>query len=93
MMQLEMAFISCLSLGYEAPQGDYFNDAISLGSLHAASHGVVVVASVGNEGNQGSATNLAPWMNTVAASSTDRDFISDIVLGDGANFNVMLFPC
>eukprot|EP00261_Vitis_vinifera_P034501 XP_019075744.1 PREDICTED: subtilisin-like protease SBT1.6 [Vitis vinifera] len=26
-------------------------------------------------------------MNTVAASSTDRDFISDIVLGDGANFN------
>ncbi|KAL6351489.1 hypothetical protein AAG906_040843 [Vitis piasezkii] len=34
-----------------------------------------------------SATNLAPWMITVAASSTDRDFISDIVLGDGANFN------
>ena len=31
-------------------------------------------------------------MNTVAASSTDRDFISDIVLGDGANFTVMLFP-
>ena len=51
MMQLEMALISCLSLGSEAPQGDYFNDAISLGSLHAASHGVVVVASVGNEGN------------------------------------------
>ncbi|KAL6346023.1 hypothetical protein AAG906_025303 [Vitis piasezkii] len=78
--------ILSLSLGPEAPQGDYFNDAISLGSFHAASHGVVVVASVGNEGSQGSATNLAPWMITVAASSTDRDFTSDIVLGDGANF-------
>ncbi|RVW29498.1 Subtilisin-like protease SBT5.3 [Vitis vinifera] len=45
--------ILSLSLGPEAPQGDYFNDAISLGSFHAASHG-----------------------------STDRDFTSDIVLGD-----------
>lgn len=73
-----------LSLGPEAPQGDYFNDAISVGSFHAVSHGIVVVASVGNEGNTGSATNLAPWMITVAASSTDREFTSDIVLGNGA---------
>ncbi|RVW78858.1 Subtilisin-like protease SBT1.6 [Vitis vinifera] len=42
----------------EAPQGDYFNDAISLGSFHAASHGVVVVASVGNEGSQGDGANF-----------------------------------
>lgn len=78
--------ILSLSLGPDAPQGDYFNDAISIGSFHAATHGILVVASVGNEGNQGSATNLAPWMITVAASSTDRDFSSDIVLGDGTNF-------
>lgn len=82
--------ILSLSLGPDAPQGDYFNDAISIGSFHAATHGILVVASVGNEGNQGSATNLAPWMITVAASSTDRDFSSDIVLGDGTNFMVML---
>ncbi|KAM3710047.1 hypothetical protein ACJW31_02G220000 [Castanea mollissima] len=78
--------ILSVSLGPDAPQGDYFNDAISVGSFHAATHGILVVASVGNEGNQGSATNLAPWMITVAASSTDRDFSSDIVLGDGTNF-------
>lgn len=72
------------------PQGDYFNDAISIGSFHAAARGVLVVASAGNEGNQGSATNLAPWMITVAASSTDRDFASDITLGNAANFSVML---
>ncbi|KAF8405614.1 hypothetical protein HHK36_010521 [Tetracentron sinense] len=78
--------ILSLSLGPNAPQGDYFQDAISVGSFHAASHGILVVSSVGNEGNQGSATNLAPWMITVAASSTDRDFTSDIRLGDGTNF-------
>ncbi|XP_027347404.1 subtilisin-like protease SBT3.5 [Abrus precatorius] len=76
--------ILSLSLGTESPQGDYFSDAISVGSFHAASRGVLVVASAGNEGTPSSATNLAPWMLTVAASSTDRDFISDILLGNGA---------
>ncbi|XP_009359651.1 subtilisin-like serine-protease S [Pyrus x bretschneideri] len=78
--------IMSLSLGPDAPQGDYFSDAISVGSFHAARHGILVVASSGNEGNPGSATNLAPWMLTVAASSTDRDFTSDIILENGANF-------
>ncbi|CAI9758088.1 unnamed protein product [Fraxinus pennsylvanica] len=78
--------IVSLSLGPDAPQGDYFNDAISVGSFHAVSHGIVVVASVGNEGSSGSATNLAPWMITVAASSTDREFMSDIILGNRAHF-------
>ncbi|KAK9948200.1 hypothetical protein M0R45_003787 [Rubus argutus] len=77
--------ILSLSLGPDAPQGDYFTDAISVGSFHAARHGILVVASAGNEGHPGSATNLAPWMITVAASSTDRDFTSDIILGNGAN--------
>ncbi|KAI3462275.1 hypothetical protein Pfo_018938 [Paulownia fortunei] len=79
--------ILSLSLGADAPQGDYFNDAISVGSFHAVSHGIVVVASVGNEGSSGSATNLAPWIITVAASSTDRDFTSDIILGNGAQLS------
>ncbi|KAI8020597.1 Subtilisin-like protease SBT3.9 [Camellia lanceoleosa] len=74
-----------LSLGPDSPQGDYFTDAISVGSFHAASHGITVVASVGNGGIRGSATNLAPWIITVAASSTDRDFVSDIRLGNGDN--------
>ncbi|KAL7231157.1 hypothetical protein ACSBR2_009432 [Camellia fascicularis] len=77
--------ILSLSLGPDSPQGDYFSDAISVGSFHAASHGIVVVSSVGNEGNRGSATNLAPWMITVGASSTDRDFASNIMLGDAIN--------
>ncbi|KAG5255365.1 hypothetical protein OIU76_018980 [Salix suchowensis] len=78
--------ILSVSLGPDAPQGDYFNDAISIGSFHAASRGVLVVASVGNAGTRGSATNLAPWMMTVGASSMDRDFASDIVLGNATKF-------
>lgn len=81
--------ILSISLGPESPQGDYFNDAISVGSFHATSHGILVVSSVGNEGGSGTATNLAPWMMTVSASSTDRDFTSNIVLGDGTFFKVI----
>ncbi|CAA7398005.1 unnamed protein product [Spirodela intermedia] len=75
--------ILSLSLGPDPPQGNYFSDAISVGSFHAASHGILVVSSVGNVGAKGSATNLAPWMLTVGAGSTDRDFASYILLGDG----------
>ncbi|XP_051139957.1 subtilisin-like serine-protease S [Andrographis paniculata] len=74
--------IISVSLGGDSPQGDYFSDAISIGSFHAVSRGIVVVASVGNEGTSGSATNLAPWIITVGASSTDRDFTSDIILAN-----------
>ncbi|KAJ0964998.1 hypothetical protein J5N97_026136 [Dioscorea zingiberensis] len=75
--------IISVSLGPTSPQGDYFSDAISIGSFHATSHGILVVSSAGNVGTRGSVTNLAPWMLTVAASSTDRDFASYIVLGNG----------
>ncbi|XP_075501538.1 subtilisin-like serine-protease S [Primulina tabacum] len=77
--------ILSVSLGSDEPPMDYFSDAISVGSFHAVSHGITVVASVGNKGNPGSATNLAPWLITVAACSTDRDFASDIFLGNGAH--------
>ncbi|CAI9272172.1 unnamed protein product [Lactuca saligna] len=75
--------IVSLSLGPDAPQGDYFSDAISIGSYHAVSRGITVVSSVGNEGGKGSATNLAPWLITVAASSTDREFTSKLQMGNG----------
>ncbi|KAJ8499453.1 hypothetical protein OPV22_010005 [Ensete ventricosum] len=78
--------IISVSLGPSSPQGDYFDDAISIGSFHATSHGIVVVSSAGNVGSRGSATNLAPWMLTVAASSTDREFASYILLGNGNKF-------
>ncbi|KAI5390306.1 hypothetical protein KIW84_075568 [Lathyrus oleraceus] len=50
----------------------------------ATNRGVLVVSPAGNEGILSSATNLAPWMLIVAASSTDRDFTSVIMLENGA---------
>ncbi|KAL7105905.1 hypothetical protein ACP275_07G076100 [Erythranthe tilingii] len=79
--------ILSLSLGADSPDVDYYNNAISVGSFHALSHGISVVASVGNDGSVGSASNLAPWMITVGASSIDRDFLSDVILGNGARFS------
>ncbi|GJM97949.1 hypothetical protein PR202_ga14915 [Eleusine coracana subsp. coracana] len=75
--------IISVSLGPNYPQGGYFSDAISIGSFHATSKGIMVVSSAGNAGRQGSATNLAPWMLTVAAGTTDRSFASYIRLENG----------
>ncbi|KAJ3679012.1 hypothetical protein LUZ60_017023 [Juncus effusus] len=75
--------IISVSLGPDPPQGDYFSDSISIGSFHATNKGILVISSAGNSGSQGTATNLAPWLLTVGAGSTDRDFASYIVLGNG----------
>ncbi|KAJ3707880.1 hypothetical protein LUZ61_011585 [Rhynchospora tenuis] len=75
--------IISVSLGPDPPQDDYFKDPISIGSFHALTKGILVISSAGNAGGYGMATNIAPWLLTVAAGSTDRDFASAVVLGDG----------
>ncbi|XP_048140303.1 subtilisin-like serine-protease S [Rhodamnia argentea] len=71
-----------LSLGPLPPQPIYFENAISIGAFHAFRRGIVVLASAGNSFFQGTATNVAPWILTVAASSIDREFNSNIYLGN-----------
>ncbi|KAF8029407.1 hypothetical protein BT93_E1957 [Corymbia citriodora subsp. variegata] len=71
-----------LSLGPDPPQPIYFRDAISIGAFHAFRRGIVVLASLGNSFFLGTAVNVAPWILTVAASSIDRQFYSNIYLGN-----------
>nr|XP_043633866.1 CO(2)-response secreted protease [Erigeron canadensis] len=73
-----------LSLGSRPGYGPNFQrDPIAIGSFHAVEKGVTVVCSAGNDGpSRESVVNVAPWVITVAASSIDRDFQADIVLGD-----------
>jgi subtilisin family serine protease len=82
--------IISVSLGPDPPQDDYFSDPISIGSFHAVSKGILVISSAGNAGGHGTATNIAPWLLTVAAGSTDRNFASSVVLGDGTKIMVNL---
>ncbi|XP_024524941.1 subtilisin-like protease SBT5.3 isoform X2 [Selaginella moellendorffii] len=79
--------ILTLSLGGSQPLSQLFQDAISIGAYHAVQKGIPVVCSAGNGGPAfGSVVNVAPWVLTVAASSTDRDFCSTVVLGDNSTF-------
>ncbi|KAG2261694.1 hypothetical protein Bca52824_068773 [Brassica carinata] len=59
-------------------------DPIAIGSFHAMTKGIVTTAASGNDGSKlGNAQNLAPWIISVAAGSTDRKFVTTVVNGDG----------
>ncbi|KAK2987604.1 hypothetical protein RJ640_009348 [Escallonia rubra] len=74
--------IISLSLGPVPPQPSYFQDANSIGTFHAFQKGILVCASAGNSGFPGTATNVAPWILTVAASTMDRELRSNVNLGN-----------
>ncbi|KAE9617902.1 putative cucumisin [Lupinus albus] len=71
-----------------SPQ-EIFTDEVSIGSFHALSNNIVVVASAGNDGPKpGTVLNVAPWVFTVAASTIDREFSSTLSLGNNNQVTV-----
>ncbi|KAJ6885835.1 hypothetical protein NC651_026483 [Populus alba x Populus x berolinensis] len=80
--------ILSISLG-EAFAIPYFRDVVAIGSFQAVMNGILVVCSAGNSGQFpgfGTASNVAPWVLTVAASTIDREFPSNVVLGNNKEF-------
>ncbi|CAN6253065.1 unnamed protein product [Urochloa humidicola] len=76
-----------LSVGSSGYAPSFFQDSIAIGAFHAVSKGIVVSCSAGNSGpGEYTATNIAPWILTVGASTIDREFPADVVLGDGRVF-------
>ncbi|KAK7372606.1 hypothetical protein VNO80_05992 [Phaseolus coccineus] len=71
----------------------FFTDGVSIGAFHAVARNIVVVCSAGNDGPAPrTVTNVAPWTFTVAASTIDRNFLTNISLGknhhlEGASLN------
>ncbi|PWA62864.1 subtilisin-like serine endopeptidase family protein [Artemisia annua] len=64
----------------------FFEDTMAIGAFHAMKKGIFTACSGGNEGPyQVMVQNIAPWITTVAASSTDRQFVADVKLGNGEN--------
>ncbi|XP_062098953.1 CO(2)-response secreted protease-like [Humulus lupulus] len=87
-----------LSLGASAAfQPDLYSDPIAIGAFHAVEKGITVVCSAGNDGPEPSTvTNAVPWILTVAATTIDRDFESNVLLGGnkvikggGINFSAL----
>ncbi|XP_050204667.1 subtilisin-like protease SBT5.3 [Mercurialis annua] len=76
--------VDIINLSLSSRPSPYAEDAISVGSFHAVSNGILVVASAGNqgEGEGGRVRNVAPWMLTVGAGTIDRNFTSDTTLGN-----------
>uniref|UniRef100_A0A0A9DFM7 Uncharacterized protein n=1 Tax=Arundo donax TaxID=35708 RepID=A0A0A9DFM7_ARUDO len=76
-----------LSVGANGYAPSFFRDSIAIGAFHAMSKGIVVSCSAGNSGpGEYTAVNIAPWILTVGASTIDREFPADVVLGDGRVF-------
>ncbi|KAJ3669488.1 hypothetical protein LUZ60_011438 [Juncus effusus] len=80
------ADIISISVGTGFPTS-YEYDPIAMGAFSAvAVHGLLVSAATGNYGPiQSTASNSAPWITTVGASTIDRSFSSDVILGDDDN--------
>ncbi|XP_024531986.1 subtilisin-like protease SBT5.6 isoform X1 [Selaginella moellendorffii] len=76
--------IFSISIGSGNPQPAYLEDSIAIGAFHAIKRNILVSCSAGNSGpTSATVANVSPWILTVAASSLDRDFPSNVVLGDG----------
>lgn len=68
-----------------------YSDGVELAFLDAYDAGVFVAASAGNGGpGADTVSHRGPWTATVAASTTDRHFLSDVTLtGDDASMLVL----
>ncbi|CAL9089721.1 unnamed protein product [Musa textilis] len=77
--------VDLISVSLGAPKfnrPDFAADPIAIGAFHAVAKGIMVVCSAGNDGpSSASLVNTAPWILTVAATTIDRGFESDVVLG------------
>ncbi|WVY91663.1 hypothetical protein V8G54_037177 [Vigna mungo] len=67
---------------------EYFEDPIAIGAFHAMKRGILTSKSAGNSGpNLYTMTNSAPWFISVAASTIDRKFLTNLQLGNGRIFH------
>jgi Subtilase family/Fibronectin type-III domain/Peptidase inhibitor I9/PA domain len=62
-------------------------DPVEVAFLNAASAGVFVAASAGNDGPGQAVAHPSPWLTTTAASTHDRYLAADVTLGNGNSYH------
>ncbi|KAM0068948.1 putative cucumisin [Helianthus debilis subsp. tardiflorus] len=78
--------IISLSVGHLSPL-DYFEDSIAIGAFHSMKNGILTSNAAGNSGpSPGSISNLSPWSLSVAASTIDRKFLTQVVFGNNMTY-------
>lgn len=76
--------VDVISLSVGGGVVPYYVDSIAIGAFGAVRKGVFVSCSAGNSGpGPGTVSNIAPWITTVGASTLDRGFPANVILGDG----------
>ncbi|RDY10977.1 hypothetical protein CR513_04424, partial [Mucuna pruriens] len=77
--------ILSVSLGpSDVVHDDYFEDIYAIGAFHAMQRGILMSKSSGNLGPDAyTISNNAPWLISVAASIIDRNFFTNVQLGNG----------
>ncbi|KAJ4831980.1 hypothetical protein Tsubulata_026868, partial [Turnera subulata] len=79
--------VDIISVSISSSALNYFGDSISIGSFEAMRNGILTSTSAGNTGaDAGTTRKFAPWFLSVAASTTNRKFITRILLGNGQIF-------
>uniref|UniRef100_A0A2N9IT11 Inhibitor I9 domain-containing protein n=1 Tax=Fagus sylvatica TaxID=28930 RepID=A0A2N9IT11_FAGSY len=72
------------SLGPKYPDYYLSENSVAIGAFHAMEKGILTSQAAGNGGPENeTVTSQAPWVLSVAASSTDRQIIDKVVLGNG----------
>ncbi|MED6213024.1 hypothetical protein PIB30_089239 [Stylosanthes scabra] len=78
--------VNFISVSLGGTPREFFSDPMAIGAFHAMKRGILTTCSGGNSGPQfATIENVAPWIFTVAASSTDRQYVTPIGLGNGKN--------
>ncbi|PWA96445.1 Peptidase S8/S53 domain-containing protein [Artemisia annua] len=80
--------VDVISISLGIDNVPFFQDNIAVASFAAVQKGIFVSCAAGNAGPiKGTATNLAPWVLTVGASTTDRKIKATAKLGNKMEFD------
>nr|KAJ0202487.1 hypothetical protein LSAT_V11C600334580 [Lactuca sativa] len=80
--------VDVISISIGEENVPFFQDNIAIASFAAIQKGIFVSCATGNSGPfNGTATNVAPWVLTVGASTTDRKIKATAKLGNNKEFD------